>query len=1308
MNKKRNMKDNMKDSRSGIDQGSIQEVLDASADSKRVSNRITGQQQYSTPPEWAWVFAQQLAYRSPQTVLDPQCAGGNLLRDIDTYHGCGKFGIEIDKRFKGGDWESDDNPSLAGVHVINHSCVKVWAMFRRLYPHIKFECIVANPPFGIKWRMPDGTLKDSTEHTWDMICEGTAAGGFGYLISNQKTIEKLGIHKHPWVYLYQIIPPGMWKDVQVKIGVVHFWNQDFAGDTSPFHNQPPMVVELDEANPLLYHEATTELLLSLNTGKRRTHAAAKDVIECWQTIGSGLKEKERKYNVWLGKNGRLKAYLSTLERVERKITKDEIDRLLAIEGCHPLSLTVEVATRRTLQSLVEDGVYKVSPEATEAISEALTQANAAVTPIMPTTDFEAVGYTDEMETLECISVDDLPSHLMKLTVGKHYPLDSGTYTFTEHFTRLKQHDSKEKGVHFVKHKCSLTGQDRYIDIVDDAEIRWRFKERPNADLNADQNDRRQSKYRAYDVPDSYLWNIFRKPIIKTIKESFPDRYQKAREQLDKIVENARQDGHDFDYYEGQIDYLCRSGIKSRGLIAADVGCGKTLMALTILQMKLGVGTKFGGRALIVAPQGTVKTLEEKKRLETNDTMAQWVSEIHRFAPGVPVHRINSLEDYHRTLTAQGELPEGIYLTYYEAMFRNGAIESVTKSKSHEILCRQFGFNAGDKVPCYHFTESEMSHDMRTGFNSSKKPLKCSGTLKQLEAMGTDGPPLLGKVPDMKIGEENGHWVLTGITKVYDPDIRKGVGEESEIGITCAIEPCLATKICAKHRKPFDAVVLDEVQVMTNLKAQITKRIIRLQPTYRYALSATPIPNIVSNLFSIMGWLCVDDWYRGERRNARWPYARDEISRFDHAFLTTERDFTQEEMSNSRNKNLKVSPVISSPTRLLKLIKPTLSFVSKEMCNAEYKEAKVMDVRVPMADRQRKRYEHFLNVRNVPGENPFYRAGQQVIILRNIAADPRVTIKGEGKNAPKSISEFTPKLLACLELCRKIFERGEQVLIVSARIDQTNAVERCLTQSIGDEYISRIDSTTGARHAAKESHRFKSGKTRVMLMGIKCAAGHSFSHCPNEIILSIEFSYGPFHQAKGRVDRVNSAKRANIYVVLHKDSIEESMFDRCATKQDAATICLRGERVPRNFVPVSASEVLASHIDNYRRRDENLIEVTDEIDLEQQWDKLRGQLAGDFATGLPKLLEAPEEEAEDLGEEWAWLDDYEFVGDRVFYRPKSASKKTANIEAPAKPVETAVTTTEPKRANGNGKASPARNQCAFVEVAGTDILEFKFD
>jgi hypothetical protein len=78
----------------------------------------------------------------------------------------------------------------------------------------------------------------------------------------------------------------------------------------------------------------------------------------------------------------------------------------------------------------------------------------------------------------------------------------------------------------------------------------------------------------------------------------------------------------------------------------------------------------------------------------------------------------------------------------------------------------------------------------------------------------------------------------------------------------------------------------------------------------------------------------------------------------------------------------------------------------------------------------------------------------------------------------------------------------------------------------------------------------------------------------------------------------------IWCVLHQNSIEELLFDRVALKQDAATLCLHGKRVPRDFKTLDASEVLAEHIVNFKAEDGD---VLSESECESQWIELRKQL-----------------------------------------------------------------------------------------------------
>ena len=638
----------------------------------------------------------------------------------------------------------------------------------------------------------------------------------------------------------------------------------------------------------------------------------------------------------------------------------------------------------------------------------------------------------------------------------------------------------------------------------------------------------------------------------------------------------------FSYHEGQRDYLARIATLDSALVAADTGTGKSLMAITLAQLKLGIGSNFKGRCLICAPQNTTRSSRARKSVDNNSPsptqdISQWKAEIHRFAPRVPVFEIQSRDDIGRIMVENkchnGELPDGIYLTYYEAMFRNGAKETIPATWDTMRLIKELRINNYQKKWVYHVTCTYDDPDKDTQ-NSSRD----ASDFEDLNPE-TLQIPYRERIP--------GGWAtIHSKDQVPAHDYTAGIGE-SRNGIRCILSPCLATELdawCALTESgrecAWDMACFDEIHCITNMEAAITRQIIRCQPRYRWGFTATPISNIVTDIFPIMGWINVPHWHKGNLSNPRWPYTLEQINDFNETFLTEERDHTQEDRNQRasrgkwRGKCVKTSPVIAAPAMLLKIITNSMGFIDKKSCNPDYQAPTIHDIRVPMSTEQSKLYSYWMDPNKIKCKNAWQRAGIQISHLREIAAAP-AHVKFGG---PTVTSNLTPKIITGLELIAECLERREQVVCISSRIALTDTLQRYLTEAIGTQYISRIDSKTGAKNAQDQSNRFKRKQTWINLMGIKCAAGHSYHRCPNEIIFSIEYSYGPFHQAKGRIDRVNSEKPGRIYCLLHEGSIEETMFERCATKEDAARICLHGERLPRDFKPLDMGEILASHLE----------------------------------------------------------------------------------------------------------------------------------
>jgi SNF2 family DNA or RNA helicase len=827
--------------------------------------------------------------------------------------------------------------------------------------------------------------------------------------------------------------------------------------------------------------------------------------------------------------------------------------LQLVGGRTPMSLVVALSERQRLQKLMRHPRCLISPSARDLIDAALASSKKIARPLREPTDYERIAYIDEKKELKCIK--SASTKTLQLTEGKVYPFQSRAIKYVEPFVKTKMHFCEEsRSVSSRVHQMSLEGKDFALTTMDDRGWRVNFRDHPTIER---------------DVDESRIWEYFEKPTIPTLAEDEKEQFDTAMEIL-QHMEIGR-----FKFYPGQMKYIAQAACADSALISAETGVGKTLIAICLVTLKMA------GRVLIVAPKGTVK--DSTGRYNEVTKPSQWTSEFRKFAPDVPVHTLFSRKDYQNLIKQHGgELPYGVFLTYDHVMFRNGMEQLPStwyeKKKDTELLYRKHLQKRGQKLP-----------PLYDGFNTRD-------TTNYHFGIGRTKTYEMCCTKNAVVKLEGKSFVTYGL----------GSPTGEKYSIKCVDSPCLATEIGHYF---WDMVILDEAHLICNLESQITRNFIRMQPKYKFALSATPIPNMVWNIFSLMGWLCVPNWYQGHTLNPRWPYKLGEISDFKREFVTNERDHTLAEQlrKNGRGPSaLKQSPVISQPTKLLKLLRPTVAFISKIQCNPDMPKSNIYEIRVPMTQQQRMDYVHYMDPGNIPCTDARFRYGMQMSYLRGISASP-----ADAEYAHYSKSNFTPKVLMILEKIYHHVSKGEQVVHVSARHGMTNEIAERLRLA-GVKY-ARIDGTNPDK--AREAAKFKDGDVQVMLMGIKCAQAFSFEQCKNLIIGSLEWSYGVFNQALGRIYRLTSPEDVNVYVMLHRNSIEEMMFDRLGTKEDAATICLYGKRVPRDIKTVDDNELLAQHVTGY---DPSASGVEDgEAFVEKQWDKLLDK----FNTITHQLAEA---------------------------------------------------------------------------------------
>ena len=794
-------------------------------------------------------------------------------------------------------------------------------------------------------------------------------------------------------------------------------------------------------------------------------------------------------------------------------------KLQRAHGATAMALTTTRTDRELLVKLLDDYEsgnphYIISDDAALAISDAVDTLGQIPPPILPLTPYEKLGAIDDIQYLVASNDVGKKGDNSSIHLTKHcsYKVTERSQKYERSFTRNKMHYSPRTGRTYTKlHDCQLEGKDTVFNVQDDNGNFWSFRE------HADNS---------WDISDRDIWKYFNEPDISTIKEVYPEEYERNAELLDWM-----EDIGGFKYFPGQREYLTRFSILNSGGCCIETGGGKTLAAFTLYYLKQAK------RACFIVPKGT--SVGEDGKKQKFDNAPQWFKEAQKFAPDTPVYKLFSKKDYYNLLDENGKLPTGIFITYPNAMFVNDkAFENMPKTKKWKDM---------------------------------------------------DGEELFCKKYNIPFKEE------------YGIRYTSGIGEEIN-GFHCVATPSLST-LC---RNQFDMVILDEAHLICNPHTNTTQGILKMQPKYRYAMTATPITNMCYNVFPIIGWLAVDDWRLERRRNNRWHYGLEEISRFKSAHVSKERDLTAEQDADKAGENRptpKDSPAISQSPKLLYLLRKTLAYMSKQDINPDLVKCNLNVVKVPMGKQQHELYAHYLQRKNIPIENPLAKAMTQQTYLRGVCADP-ATVDYNDVEGKIVKSNYNPKTVSILNLICDTIQKGEQVVFVSARNGQINEIKSRLEEADIKCSMIRGDVKDQSNQAAM----FKAGITQVMLLNIYCAEAHSFENCSQLIIGALEWSYGKYAQACGRIYRLNSPKDCTVNVVLHENTIEELLFEKVASKEDGATVCLKGEHVDSNHKIVDPGEILAEHFQNFTSKGSH--EVMDEEECENQWPELLAKLKGE--------------------------------------------------------------------------------------------------
>lgn len=169
-------------------------------------------------------------------------------------------------------------------------------------------------------------------------------------------------------------------------------------------------------------------------------------------------------------------------------------------------------------------------------------------------------------------------------------------------------------------------------VTDDAGRRHRWLVQPNPRL---QNDHALSE----------MASMFTAPVRREVAARV--------ERHERFLENLAE-AKGFSYMPGQKEAFAWMAARNAGLLAAEVGTGKTLGAISIIALRSAWSPNKNFRALVVAPRGVV-----------DGPGSQWRAEIGRFLPPRAVRQVFNGADFKRCNGASG-----IYLTSPRALLTN--------------------------------------------------------------------------------------------------------------------------------------------------------------------------------------------------------------------------------------------------------------------------------------------------------------------------------------------------------------------------------------------------------------------------------------------------------------------------------------------------------------------------------------------------------------------------------------------------------------------------------------------------------------
>lgn len=1079
-----------------------------------------GLQQYFAPPEAAALIAR--VFDSGDLVLDPTAGNGALLAPYDKSQ---RFGVEIDRdQLRAGDYTS------------------ILGDLQQIYPllrcaGVRFGQIVLNPPFGLEWDDPlAGKKVNSTVLAYRYAQGLLTEQGHGVLIAGRKRFYDEILPSPEGNGVYAVIETSKLFDGAVLPTVLAF----FVGPANRAAEQPVLQKTVKRsgldsetlAQEIIDHREqacdTVESAASPDSqsGMGRAFGAAQKE----HTRRRKARRKPNDHDLYLRGSGKIGVNLSPLAQ----LALSEIGLLRDVQRLNSQAsgyFALQLREWRRITDLAGQGVITVEPALAEHVSGVIAAAEMLITPLYPVRVQQRLGFLDHQDSIKCLVADPEKGFL----AGERYPVS-------------------------VESQVTVTKSERIIENRDcEPELRKFEQERKYLKITI-------GDHKFDEDPQSirYLTEHFEMPDPKDIGVRAPEQVKANRKLLRQIASDFDWRKKGLNYKKFQLDSLSRLLVKGCGLIAWEMGLGKTLAQLVLAEVSVRKGAE--DKALFIIPQ---------------DLLAQTQREAEKWL-GRKLEPIRNQADARRVAKHLANGGTGWYVTWYEAL-------SVVGRKDDQLPPRLLS----TPVQARHYRKA------------SEKEAE--------ERKHSPVPTEEDKKRQQQRAKENMQARLT--TEDACPSCRADTAK-SWNGVVCVtrkggcgyVHRSLRVRSTASYLSTafrHGVICVDELSLIKGDDTLRSRAVRALQSTHKYGFTGTPISNYVNDAFWGM-WFCLSG---GQAASLRFPYDHDGgKQKFTEDFCVIEfmmgREEDREETVRVRHK---VLPEVTNVSVFWRLAACNMIRMRKEDTGEDIVPRRYVPVIVPMGVNQRIMHHRWLKLfpdffkQKFP-EHELVRKGLvekmaaalgQLWKLEFAAtlpqADPdlawiRAADHPEALDDP---SNWTPKNLKALQIILEQVKNGEKVLVGSDLVHTGKWLcDRLTEKGVRAVHIVEENKKTGKYTTKNPKVRsdkvteFVVGNAQVLCVGVNAMRlGHNLDVASTVVLVGLPWDHATLVQFEGRVWRLTSKRPVNVFVVMTRGSLDERKWQLLLNKGAAADVALDGQLIDKPEPPTDWAQVIKEMIES---------------------------------------------------------------------------------------------------------------------------------